>query len=157
MVEAKGKRVRGRLYPWGIVEGRPAFLFQFIIYSVLHVAFKHTYTMYNYIYMLIYMFKLILTLWFRSGELGTLWFREAEEHARSHAYARSEGRDPGDSLRELQSPLHPEHDPHGCEGTQPQVCFHCSNILDIYDKYQEIRNIENIDVKDWYDDIYDKR
>lgn len=24
VVEAKGKRVRGRLYPWGIVEGRPA-------------------------------------------------------------------------------------------------------------------------------------
>jgi hypothetical protein len=23
VVEAKGKRVRGRLYPWGIVEGNP--------------------------------------------------------------------------------------------------------------------------------------
>lgn len=26
MVEAKGKRVRGRLYPWGIVEGKPDLL-----------------------------------------------------------------------------------------------------------------------------------
>lgn len=31
VVEAKGKRVRGRLYPWGIVEGRASFLLQLII------------------------------------------------------------------------------------------------------------------------------
>lgn len=68
----------------------------------------------------------MLLILVHSGELGTLRFCEAEEHAHSHAHARSEGRDPGDPLRELQSSLHPEHDPHGGEGAQPQVRLCCS-------------------------------
>lgn len=113
VVEAKGKRVRGRLYPWGIVEGSKCFLFHFIIFTVsaccTHVHVVETDP------------RSVVC----SGECGTLWFCEAEEHANSHTHARSEGRDPGNSLRELQSSVHPEHDSHGGEGTQPQVCAPC--------------------------------
>lgn len=109
VVEAKGKRVRGRLYPWGIVEGRVAPLRSWTLSCVWCQS---------------------ICCWvaaravLHSGELGTLRFCEAEEHAHSHAHARPEGCDPGDPLRELQSSLHPEHDPHGGEGAQPQVCLH---------------------------------
>ena len=39
------------------------------------------------------------------------WVWEAEEHARPLAHASSEGRDPGDPLWKIQSPVHPEDDP----------------------------------------------
>ncbi len=56
-----------------------------------------------------------------SGEPGALWLREAEEHVGPITHAGSEGCDPGNTLRELPSAVHPEHDPHGGEGAQPQV------------------------------------
>lgn len=108
VVEAKGKRVRGRLYPWGIVEGASA---SSSSSSFSRFTFSPS----------ICDLKLISVLCSCSGELGALRLREAEEHARPHAHAGPEGCDARDPLRELQGPLHPEHDPHGGEGAQPQV------------------------------------
>lgn len=56
-----------------------------------------------------------------SGEPGSLRLPAAEEHAGEDAHARSEGRDAGNSLWELQSSVHPEHDTHGGAGEETQV------------------------------------
>lgn len=56
-----------------------------------------------------------------SGEPGSLWLPAAEEHAGKDPHAGSEGRDAGDALWKLQSPVHPEHDAHGGAGEEAQV------------------------------------
>ena len=56
-----------------------------------------------------------------SGESRSLGLPEAQEHAGAHSHARPEGGDPGDALRELPGPVHPEHDPHGGHGEKAQV------------------------------------
>lgn len=56
-----------------------------------------------------------------SGEPVPLRLRETAHHAGEDTHAGPEGRDAGDPLRELPHAVHPEHDPHGGEGEEPQV------------------------------------
>lgn len=56
-----------------------------------------------------------------SGKPSTLWLPEAEEHVGAHTYARPEGHDAGNTLRELPRSVYPEYDPHGGQGEKTQV------------------------------------
>lgn len=88
IVEVKGQRVRGRLYPWGIVEGQ---------YSPAWTRLDTCGTV-----------KMFLCLC--SGESVSLWFRQAEEHADSLAHARPKGHHVWRALWKLQSSVHTADD-----------------------------------------------
>lgn len=56
-----------------------------------------------------------------SGEPSPFRLPAPEEHAGEDTHAGSEGRDTGNTLRELQVPVHPEHDAHDGAGEETQV------------------------------------
>lgn len=89
VVEARGQRVRGRLYPWGIVEGTTA-------------HFEHGAIQAAGFY--------IPPSCPSSGEPVSLRLCEAEEHADPLAHARPQRRDLRRALRKLQSKLHSGND-----------------------------------------------
>lgn len=57
-----------------------------------------------------------------SGEPHTLRLCQAAYNAGEDPHAGPEGRHARDSLRKLPGAVHPEHDPHGGERAEPQVC-----------------------------------
>jgi len=119
VVEAKGRRVRGRLYPWGIVEGNAGPCptspggTGTLCAPHLHAGGAQG--------------DVGGWRWPPdpgfpcSGEPVPLRLREAADDAGEDPHAGPQGRDAGNPLRELPHAVHPEHDPHGGEGEEPQV------------------------------------
>lgn len=96
VVEARGQRVRGRLYPWGIVEGMSkVYDLQYLCGSRQPLAVRTPDWKINLNDISVF-----------SGEPVALWLCETEEHADSFAHARPERRDLRRPLRKLQSAVH---------------------------------------------------
>lgn len=92
VVEARGQRVRGRLYPWGIVEG---------MWTGLNTnGFQHQQP------------GILLNkqLFLLSGKSVALWLCKTEKHADSFSYARPQRCDLRRALWKLQSAVHPGDD-----------------------------------------------
>lgn len=88
VVEARGQRVRGRLYPWGIVEGKDCAFEPCSGYQGNPSPYACP---------------------VRSGKPVPLRLCEAEDHPDQNPHARPEGHHRRLPLRELQSSVHPEH------------------------------------------------
>lgn len=100
VVEARGQRVRGRLYPWGIVEGMHTRIFH-----VCSALFSLNVN-WNSLHVLTGLIKLMMRISLRSGKPIALWLCETEEHADSFPHARPQRRNLRRPLWKLQSAVH---------------------------------------------------
>lgn len=104
-VESKGRMVRGRAYPWGVVEGNIAEIATFWLY--IHTRFRNS--------------CVLVDVACVSGGSASLWLPVAEEHAGEDIHAGPEGCDTGDALWKVQGRAHPQNDTNGCAGQETQV------------------------------------
>ena len=119
IVEVNGQRVRGRLYPWGIVEGQYKSVLEY-----LHFAQDKIYIINQ-----LDTFQTPPTLFRHSGQSVPLWFRQAEDHVDSLTHARPERHHVWRALWKLQGAVHTANDKVSHNGFSKYLTKHNTHPL----------------------------